>query len=160
MRGVVATSIAAMLLLSTTGCERYALDRQMEELCKKDGGVKVYETVTLPASLYDRYGVLVFGPLMAMPDDAYFQRVGDDDYRMVTKKVYIVGKDSDPTKGEGNLVRVHTAIYRWKDKHLLGESIEYWRGGGDGVTFGFQPSSNVCPKPRAGIDQLVFSKGE
>lgn len=30
------------------GCERWALDRQMEEMCRKDGGVKVYEKVRDP----------------------------------------------------------------------------------------------------------------
>ena len=39
----------AALTTALAGCERWSLDRQMEELCKKDGGIKVYETVTLPA---------------------------------------------------------------------------------------------------------------
>ena len=46
--------LAVAILLS--GCEKFALDRQMEELCKKDGGVKVYETVTLPPEMFDQWG--------------------------------------------------------------------------------------------------------
>ncbi|HQR09776.1 MAG TPA: hypothetical protein PLW68_00505, partial [Casimicrobiaceae bacterium] len=30
----------AVVFVSLTGCEKFALDRQMEELCKKDGGVR------------------------------------------------------------------------------------------------------------------------
>ncbi len=52
-RLVVVVTFAALAL---SGCEKFALDRQMEELCKKDGGVKIYETVTLPASMFDRLG--------------------------------------------------------------------------------------------------------
>jgi len=44
------------MIFVLTGCEKFALDRQMEDLCKKDGGVKVYETVTLPASMFDQLG--------------------------------------------------------------------------------------------------------
>ena len=28
----------------------------MEELCKADGGVKIYETVTLPPEMFDQWG--------------------------------------------------------------------------------------------------------
>lgn len=163
MRGIGTIPIAAILLLTLAGCERYALDRQMEELCRKDGGVKVYETVALPAGYFEHDGRLRVSQSMAYGlkadgEEARFQRVGDDEYRIVSKKTHLVGKDADPTKGEGNLARRHTAVYRWSDKHLLGESVEYWRGGGDGFTFGFQPSGNFCPQPRADIVQLVLLK--
>ena len=165
MRSVVAMPLAAILLFTLVGCERYALDRQMEELCKKDGGVKVYETVALPPGYFEHDGRLrvsqpmAFGP-KSNGEETQFQRVGDDEYRIVSKKSYLVGKDADPTKGQGSLARRHTAVYRWSDKHLLGESIEYWRGGGDGFTFGFQPSGNFCPQPRTDIVQLVLLKGK
>lgn len=51
--------IASLMLVSLVGCEKYALDRQMAELCKKDGGLKVYETVTLPRSSFDPTGYLI-----------------------------------------------------------------------------------------------------
>lgn len=165
MRSVVAIPLAAVLLLTLAGCERWALDRQMEALCKKDGGVKVYETVALPAGYFEHDGRLrvsqsmAYGPKADGEEDR-FQRVGDDEYRIVSKKIYLVGKDADPTKGEGSLARRRTAVYRWCDKYLLGESVEYWRGGGDGFTFGFQPSGNFCPQPRAAIVQLVLLKGK
>lgn len=151
-------SVLVLVGALLAGCERYALDRQMEELCKVDGGVKVYETVALPSTLYDKYGVLIHGPWLRMPEDADFYRIGDDDYRVITKRTYMVGRNARPSEGEGQLVRVHVTVYRWRDRHLLGESISYWRGGGDGFTFGFQPSSNHCPQPLADVVQLVFAK--
>ncbi len=49
---------AAMLItvLTLTGCEKDELDRQMEALCAKDGGNKVYETVALPADMFSESG--------------------------------------------------------------------------------------------------------
>lgn len=44
------------LLASLTGCEKAALDRQVMELCAKDGGVTVYETVPLTPELLDWAG--------------------------------------------------------------------------------------------------------
>lgn len=52
MRKLIYAATAA-ILASLAGCEKYALDRQMAELCKKDGGLEVYETVTLPRSAFD-----------------------------------------------------------------------------------------------------------
>ena len=59
MKKLGPTLAAALLLL--TVCEKFALDRQMEELCKKGGGVKVYETVTLPPEMFDQWGVRFLG---------------------------------------------------------------------------------------------------
>ena len=44
--------------VAISGCEKYALDRQMEELCKKDGGVRIFEHVKLPANRFDEHGNL------------------------------------------------------------------------------------------------------
>lgn len=155
MRSVIAT-VTAVSLVGLAGCERYALDRQMEELCKKDGGIKVYETVTLPASEFSNVGQ----PLArywkeGMPKD---ERFGPD-YRYVETRDVLVGLHADPTKGEGQLVRSHQAIHRRMDGQLLGESVRYDRGGGDYFTFGFQPSGKSCPHFTKGLEQAIFIKG-
>ena len=49
----------AAILATLAGCEKYALDRQMEELCKKDAGLEVFETVTLPRSAFDPTGRVI-----------------------------------------------------------------------------------------------------
>ena len=54
LAGFCAVSFTCIALIS--GCEKFELDRQMEELCKKDGGVRVYETVKLPPELFDQNG--------------------------------------------------------------------------------------------------------
>ena len=56
MHRVIPIFLACILLLLLSGCERWYLDSKMEELCAKDGGIKIYETVTLPASDFNEFG--------------------------------------------------------------------------------------------------------
>jgi hypothetical protein len=158
MRGPITAAAACMALLGLTGCERWALDRQMEELCKKDGGVKVYERVTVPASEFSNVGQ----PLAKYASQAKSleERLGPD-YRYVERREVVAGApDADPERGEGRLLRVHQAVIRRSDEKLLGECVWYERGGGDFFTFGFQPSSDYCPKPRVNLISAIFLKGE
>ena len=145
-----------LALLSLAGCERWALDKKMAELCAKDGGVKVYEKVQDPKIEFSDTG----GPFHRrtskyIPEDEYY----GPNYKYVVKREILIGKNADPQKGEGRLDRVHSALYRRADGKLLGESVLYQRGGGDFFTFGFQPSGNACPLPDADLAQSIFVKG-
>jgi hypothetical protein len=144
---VACLSAAAMTFLP--GCEKFALDRQMEELCKKDGGVKVYETVTLPSSMFDSLG----DPFPGWPTRSSEDRFGPN-YRFVVETQFL--KSGDPQKGEGRLARTSKRIYRRVDGKLLGESITYGRSGGDFIAFA-HPSSNSCPVYPSEGDTVIRS---
>lgn len=146
----------AALTTALGGCERWALDRQMEELCKKDGGVKVYEKVRDPRIEFSNGAPFFRHTSPNWPQDEYY----GPDYRYVVKREILVGKDAKPERGEGRLDRVQSAIYRKVDNKLLGESIVYQRGGGDLFSFGFMPSGNACPLPDEGLAKSIFVKGE
>ena len=150
-------ALLVLLALGTSGCERWRLDRQMELLCQQDGGIKVYETVTLPASEFSNVGQ----PLARYAQQAKSpeERLGPD-YRYVWQRTVLFGVGAKLEAGEGTLVRDHLSITRRADGRLLGESVSYARGGGDGFTFGFQPSGNHCPKPRVDLIGFVFLKGD
>ena len=152
MTGLDQRWLLLVVLAFVSGCERYALDRKMEELCKQDGGVKVYETVTLSSEEYTR----IFGyAINTKSKEDYY----GPDYRYVLTQNVLIGKEADPEKGQGRLTRWYSAIYRRADGRLLGESVSYGRSGGDGFTFGFHPSVNSCPRLSRGLDQMVFLKG-
>ena len=157
VRGVLSMVLVAAASLVLAGCERWALDRQMEELCKKDGGVKVYETVTLPASEFSNTGQPLARYIPLAKTDAEY--LGPD-YRYVRKREVLSGQHANAEKGEGQLTRWHHSIYRLSDERLLGESVSYARAGGDGVTFGFQPSGKSCPAPSIDLAKSVFKRGE
>ncbi len=149
-------ALLVLLALGTSGCERWRLDQQMELLCQQDGGIKVYETVTLPASEFSNVGQ----PLARYAQQAKSpeERLGPD-YRYVWQRTVLFGVGAKLEAGEGTLVRNHHSITRRADGRLLGESVSYARGGGDGFTFGFQPSGNHCPNPRIDLIGSVFIKG-
>jgi hypothetical protein len=130
MRGLVKTVLLIFAALSLTACEKYALDRQMEELCKKDGGVKIYEKVTLPAKDFDSFGE----PLgkYRMTARSREESYGPDYKFTVTETVL---KDGDPIKGQGRLMRYEHKLYRRADNKLLAVEILYARSGGDFIAF-------------------------
>lgn len=144
------------MTLALAGCEKFALDRQMEELCKKDGGVRVYETVVLPASMFDRLG----DPFPGWPSRPEEERLGSA-YRYVVETTYF--KQGDPLKGEGQLRRTSERIYRRVDAKLLGESVSYGRSGGDFIAYA-HPTSKHCPVYQSTSQMLIRSvfiqKGE
>ena len=147
------TITLAMLLLA--GCEKYELDRRMEELCKKDGGVRVYETVKLPASMFDQNGD-PFPGWRGRPEHA---RLGTD-YRLLHKKLTL--KDGDPDRGQGLLAKDEWQVIRVTSGEILGEGVSYGRSGGDFIALGHFTSKS-CPQQfgeAVAVVRAVFTKEE
>lgn len=149
VRTLAATTLAIVLL---AGCEKYELDRRMEELCKKDGGVRVYEAVRLPASMFDQNG----DPFPGWRNRAVGDRLSPS-YRFVREETFL--KHGNPVKGEGQLLRLHWKIIRKSDEKLLGEAVSYSRSGGDFIALGHF-TSNGCPSQLgdATVINTVFIK--
>lgn len=116
--GAVGLAFALALATLLPGCEKWQLDAQVRELCAKDGGMKIYETVALPADQFDQWGVLKgFRPT---------EREGSlgPDYSYVNETTYI-------RKGNPEMSRSHTSVVRRRDGKVLGEIVRYSRRGGD-----------------------------
>ncbi len=141
--------IGLALLPVLVGCDtpsQIEADAEVRRLCAIDGGVKVYETVKLPADRFDQYGnVGIPNRRYAQPTDEYF-------YELETEYL----RSGDPT-----LVRHVGRIFRRSDNKVLGESIRYGRGGGD-LPGPWHSSSFSCPGISPATDKLessVFQKG-
>lgn len=135
------TFTALLLLLAIiTGCatpSQIMLDAEVKRLCAIDGGIRVYETVVLPAERFDKYGnVGIANKKYANPNDEY----------------YYVSEDAYLQKGNPTLLRSRSWIVRRSDGKILGESIRYGRGGGDLPGPGHGSSFN-CP-------QIVDAEGK
>lgn len=118
----------------TAGKKEY-YDAQVREMCAKDGGIRVYETVSLPLEKFNEWGQINF-----------FKPTKDKD---ALGREYIYESDTDYIKRGKNfeisIMRHHAMVYRRADKKLLGEQISYGRRGGDLPGF-WHPSSYSCPE--------------
>jgi len=128
------TSIAVLFspLLVSNGVKAY-YDRQVRELCAKDGGARVYEVVRLPVEKTNEFGQ----PNFHIPIAPYDEIKETDEY-------LLEWEITDLKKGYPNLKRNHFQLIRRSDQKLLGELVSYSRGGGD-LPGPWANSSFTCP---------------
>lgn len=143
MVGAIVT-LAGLLWLAQGAT--WQADKQVRELCAKDGGVRVYETVTLPAERFDKWGnVNISNKQHAKPSDEYYSEFED---------LYL-------RQGKPNLQRIQTWIVRKSDGKVLGESVRYLRTRG-GLPGPWVGKSFMCPQiadAEGKLEKLIF-KGE
>ena len=119
-------------------------DYQVRELCAKDGGIRVYETVKLPADKFNEWGQVNF----------YEPTQGENalgpDYVFVSDTHYY-------RKGNPQIARRDLKVIRRSDGKLLGETIFYGRGGGD-IPGPWHPSSLTCPEIHDAGSEALFKQ--
>ena len=141
--GVSLLLVVVGLIAFFEGRKAY-LDHQVRELCAKDGGVKIFETVTLSAERFNQWGQINFyrptmGESALGPD--YFFKQEITYYR----------------RGNPEMSRSTYEVIRRMDKKLLGKTVIYGRGGGD-FPGPWHESSFACPSyDSAGINALLAS---
>ncbi len=151
-RGLVVTATTGTLfglLWLLAGGPNWSVDDQVRELCAKDGGVRVYETVTLPAEKFDEHGRPSFqipSKTKATPSDTY----------------YFEEEITRLAVGSPSLQRREFRIVRQSDKKILGTRVTYSRAGG-GLPGPWHESSLICPDPvkqPSSLKAAIFSKGD
>lgn len=135
VRGLIAVACIATLLglLWLAIGEKWQVDRQVREMCAMDGGVRVYETATLPAERFDELKRRNF----MLPDKSR-AKLTDEYYYESVRHYY--------KKGRINILRTQHRIIRRSDGKVLGESVRYGRAGGD-LPGPWHHSSFMCPDP-------------
>ena len=137
--------LIALCASAVAGCmrEKDRLDEEVRQLCAKDGGIKVYEEVEMPAASFDEFGVAKFL-------DATEMRPLGNRFDLYEETKYF-------KKGSPSLRREHAKIVRSADGKLLGESTSYHRVGGD-FPGPWHDSSFACPANvgTAKLKQSVF----
>jgi hypothetical protein len=147
-KGLTIISSVAILsapILVSNGVKAH-YDQQVREMCAKDGGVRVYETVRLPAERFDKWGnVGIHEKGYAKPTDEYYYESEVHYYR----------------EGNPTLLRSRSWVVRRSDSKVLGEAIGYGRGGGD-LPGPWHGSSFHCPlivDAEGKIESSIFLKG-
>ena len=123
-------------------------DAKVREWCAKDGGVTVYETIELPAEMFNEWGQ----PNFYRPTQDE-NALGDGYVFVEQKKIY---RMTSPHVSK----RVYT-VFRKADHKLLGKSVIYGRGGGD-FPGPWHGSSFSCPKhpPILSLFSKIFQKSK
>ncbi|PIV76080.1 MAG: hypothetical protein COW56_02130 [Rhodocyclales bacterium CG17_big_fil_post_rev_8_21_14_2_50_68_7] len=163
-RWIVGTAVGLVwfgLLFWYGGGRKYYYDWQVEKLCAKDGGVKVYETVRLPAERFDKFGMVKLYSEQRVENKSAYRH---NDKQTVLEEV--LGQEyiyrwitTYYRKGSPDMFRMHFQVIRLSDGKLLGESFFYKRGGGD-LPGPWHGSSYMCPELSVANDVLrqVFVK--
>lgn len=150
MRGLIAFTLLIPLLLGLTGCERAKtkLDREVDRLCAIDGGVHIYETVTLSKENFGPNGEVF--PQYRL-DIIRGGGLGPE-YQWTSAKQEIV-------QGDPSLTRWEQKVTRIKDEKILGKRTVYIRGGGDFLG-PWAPSEYSCRGAPGDLVKEVFFKEE
>jgi len=152
-RAVVALSAAVFLgLLWIAAGEKWWLDYQVRELCAKDGGVKVYETVKLPPEKFNKYGQINF----YKPTQGE-NRLGAEYIYKWDIHYYIRYKPAVIVAQETSMRRDHIKITRKSDMKLMGEVVMYNRGGG-GLAGPWALSSYHCPDRLEATEGILMNR--
>ena len=96
---VVGFAILSAPVLVSNGMKVY-YDRQVRELCVKDGGVRVYETARLPAEKFDelkRVNFVLPDKTRAEPADEYYSETDRHYYRKGNPEVSSSLSDFPPS---------------------------------------------------------------
>lgn len=118
-------------LISLSGCEKARVDAELERLCKQDGGLKIYETVALPADQLKPNGSPVFFTTWNRSNGGY----------------KFISKFEEIKKIKPTLDKTTYMVIRESDNKILATSIVYLRIGGDILPRLGPDSFKQCPAP-------------
>lgn len=146
VRVVLSASLVVAWLAASfwySGGRIYFYDWKVRQMCAMDGGVKVYETVTLSEDDYDRYAKINW----VLPDKA--RAASDAPYYYESEKHYY-------RNGNPQVARTVRRLIRRADSKVLGELVRYGRAGGD-LPGPWHGSYFYCPVS-TGFETTIFAK--
>jgi hypothetical protein len=126
-----------ILVVGIGGCEarKAYYDWQVRQMCETDGGVTVYERVTLTRDEYRRLGGL--NGTIPVPEE----RSAEPNYPYVAQTRRTNIRDSDPW-----IWRSESVYRRRPDGRELARIVSYSRVGGDFPFTASHPSAFSCPE--------------
>lgn len=151
MKTIMTLFITALMLPILTSCEKGRIDQQVKELCAKDGGVRVYETVRLPPNRFNQWGQ----PNFYRPTQK--ENALGPDYIYKWERQYFRRGEPVLSPDELAAARDWIQIIRKSDKKVLGEVVRYYRAGGD-LPGPWMPSSYECPSAKEANEVVLMSQ--
>jgi len=134
---------------------KWQADEMVDELCAKDAGIKVYETVKLPEESFSSSKNFSKITGIYLPEKKYVQPT--DEYYYTSERQWIIPKGTEIRNL--SLWKSHYRIFRVTDGKLLAVDVNYTRLGGDAVG-PWHPSHYGCVRTPGikNVKQQVFIK--
>jgi hypothetical protein len=124
-------SIAFVLSLSSCGYERFLADREIDRLCKIDGGVRVIEHDDPPKEF--------LRPDRTISLQAIERAKSQQSYFLERNVSYV--KSDKP-----QIVRIEESLFRGLDRKVLGVAVAYMRPNDHSYELSPFPTSKSCPE--------------
>ena len=123
---------------------KWQADKMVDELCAKDGGARVYETVRLPSRMFNQYGQpeIYFKSQLYRPKSITESNNTGLYFDLETKD--IIGNHNSTNISTLAVWKMRITLHREINSKMLGETVLYARRGGDAVG-PWHPSSYSCP---------------
>ncbi len=123
--------LALPVMVALSGCMSLtdlAYNAEVRKLCKEDGGVYVYQTVSLPPEHFDKFGNIIKWPLIAIRSetDPHIKSGPDTaPYVLIVTSTYLKGAKGDGATPHSALIKTVKQVVRHADKFVLGQSVDY-----------------------------------
>lgn len=125
--------VVVVLALTVAGCgfSRVLADWKIDQLCKQDGGVKVFEKDVPPKAILLSDGKLDMRRLF---------------HSRITEPYRLIDTTTTVQSGEPSVSRTETRLVRTRDQFLLGTAVSYYRPTDSLGAFSFFRSHYRCPE--------------
>ncbi|MBL8501392.1 MAG: hypothetical protein JNL77_12545 [Nitrosomonas sp.] len=152
MKKIALTILVLFVVYASFFSEKARLDREVDRLCAIDGGIKVYETVVLPADKFDKSGRINFYEPTKKIEDT----LGPEYIYQWNTHYYMKGDPVSQGAQEVIMARDHIQVFQKLGMKLLGELVTYHRVGGD-LPGPWMPSSYHCPDKSVTRELLLLN---
>ena len=152
MKKIVLLIVALSIVYASFFSEKARWDREVNRLCAIDGGVRVYETVTLPPEKFNKWGEINFYRPTQKENT-----LGPEYIYQWEIQYYKNGNPVLHGAQEIAMRRDYIKIIRKSDLKLLGEFVSYHRAGGD-LPGPWMPSSYQCPEKLQANESILLKQ--
>ena len=158
MKNLIVLLLCLLLLNGCAAITKARLDLEVDRLCAKDGGAKIYERIYVTPEQYAK--LHDYGSYFSFKEQIK-KAFGDGVFIYKFEKEFLRGSENVDEQREPQLVRYHSQLIRASDKKLIAEVVRYYRYGGDGLIarqVGMYPSHYSCPEKNNTLGLSIFIK--
>ena len=158
MKNLIVLLLCLLLLNGCAAITKARLDLEVDRLCAKDGGAKIYERIYVTPEQYAK--LHDYGSYFSFKEQIK-KAFGDGVFIYKFEKEFLRGSEDIDNQREPQLMRRHQQLIRISDKKLIAEAVRYGRYGGDGFwarQVGIYPSQYFCPEKNPYLDLSIFIK--